>query len=468
MTGLPKGWALATVHELAETSLGKMLDAKQQTGAHPTPYLRNVNVRWGIFDLSDIAEMDVAPHELERVLAQPGDVIACEGGEPGRAAVWRGEPIAIQKALHRIRPAVGISPDYLAYGFRAAASTKQLDRLFTGTTIKHLPQEKLRRVQIPVAPTAEQDRIVSAIEEAFSKLDAGEAGLRTVRQLLKRMRDAILAAAVTGRLVPQDPADAPAAKLLADLGVEVRDGRGSGSRTPDAWCWATIGGLVEPRRKVAYGVLQPGPDVEDGVPLVRVTDIGDGSIATDRLKKIAPAIAAKFPRTMLFGGEVLLTVVGTIGRVAVVPASLNGANVARAVAVLPLRTDVVSAPWIGHSLGHAPWRRALEAAAHEVARKTLNLEDVRRFVVPVPPLREQARIVAEVERQFSFVDACERAVDVAQARSAGVRRSVLKAAFEGRLVPQDPMDEPASVLLDRIRVERAAQPVAKRRARQTA
>ncbi len=93
---------------------------------------------------------------------------------------------------------------------------------------------------------------------------------------------------------------------------------------------------------------------------------------------------------------------------------------------------------------------------------------LRRFPVPVPPLEEQARIVAEVERQLSFVEACERAVDVGLARSAGLRRSVLKAAFEGRLVPQDPSDEPASVLLDRIRAERAAQPVAKRRARQTA
>jgi type I restriction enzyme S subunit len=78
--------------------------------------------------------------------------------------------------------------------------------------------------------------------------------------------------------------------------------------------------------------------------------------------------------------------------------------------------------------------------------------------IALPPLEEQARIVAELERQFSFVDACERAVDAGLARSAALRRSVLKAAFEGRLVPQDPSDEPASVLLERIRAERAAAP----------
>jgi type I restriction enzyme S subunit len=88
----------------------------------------------------------------------------------------------------------------------------------------------------------------------------------------------------------------------------------------------------------------------------------------------------------------------------------------------------------------------------------LNHTDIVPLRVPIPPSAEQRRIVAEVERQMSFVDACERAVDAGLARSAALRRSVLKAAFEGRLVPQDPSDEPASVLLERIRAERAVAP----------
>jgi len=218
---LPKGWTETTVDEIAATSLGKMLDAKQATGKHTTPYLRNINVRWGSFDLTDIASMDIRPDELERVLARPGEVVACEGGEPGRAAVWRGpEPIALQKALHRIRPSEGVGAHYLALLLRHYSTSGALAARFTGTTIKHLPQEKLRLVEVPLAPRAEQERIVAAIEEAFSKLTAGEAGLRAVRQRCKRMRDAVLAAAVSGRLVPQDPTDTPATKMLADLGVE--------------------------------------------------------------------------------------------------------------------------------------------------------------------------------------------------------------------------------------------------------
>ena len=165
MTELPPGWAMSSIGELTDTSLGKMLDAKQATGHHPTPYLRNVNVRWGTFDRSDVATMDIRPVELERVLARAGDVIVCEGGEPGRAAVWRrAEPIALQKALHRVRTGPCVCPDFLALLLRHQAESGELSRLFTGTTIKHLPQEKLRMVRVPVPPIHEQERIVEAIE----------------------------------------------------------------------------------------------------------------------------------------------------------------------------------------------------------------------------------------------------------------------------------------------------------------
>lgn len=98
----------------------------------------------------------------------------------------------------------------------------------------------------------------------------------------------------------------------------------------------------------------------------------------------------------------------------------------------------------------------------------LNAGLIKDMVLALPPVEEQQRIVVEVERQFSFIEGCERAVDAGLARSAALRRSILKVAFEGRLVPQDASDEPASVLFDRIRAERSAVPPTKRRARQTA
>jgi len=463
MTERPKGWELSTIRELSATSLGKMLDAKRQTGRHPTPYLRNINVRWGAFDLDDVAAMDIEPHELDRVLARTGDVIACEGGEPGRAAVWNGEPIALQKALHRIRPVEGVSPNYLALALRAQASTRELDRLFTGTTIKHLPQEKLRMVSVRLAPSAEQGRIVAAIEEAFSKLDAGEADLRNVRRLLNRMRDAILAAAVTGRLVPQDPTDTPAKKLLADLGVEVSDAPNDES-IPHSWTWALLGDVSS-----IGGGIQKQPKrvpVENASPFLRVANVGRGRLDLGDVHQIE-LFDGELTRYGLAPGD-LLVVEGNgspdqIGRSAIWHGEIDPCvhqnhliRVRPSEAVDPAYLELY---WNSPSAS----RRVQAVASSTSGLHTLSTGKLKGLPVALPPLDEQTRIVAEVERQMSFIEACERSVVAALQQSAALRRSVLKAAFEGRLVPQDPADEPASVLLERIRAERAAAPKAKSR-----
>ena len=231
MTDLPCGWEWATIGEIAGTSLGKMLDRKKATGKHPTPYLRNINVRWGKFDLSDLGSMDIRPEELERVLARPGDVVVCEGGEPGRAAVWRGpDPIALQKALHRVRPTDAVVPQYLVLLLWHLSQSGSLASQFTGTTIKHLPQEKLRIVRVPLPPRAEQDRIVLAVDAFFNRLDAAETQLRTAARRLGYELNAhrigspllrsLFNAAFTGELAPQDAADEPASILLARIRSE--------------------------------------------------------------------------------------------------------------------------------------------------------------------------------------------------------------------------------------------------------
>ena len=455
MTDLPDGWVETALDEIAATSLGKMLDARQRTGLHQTPYLRNVNVRWGAFDLSDVATMDIEPRELDRVLAQPGDLVACEGGEPGRSAVWRGrEAVALQKALHKIRPAAGVLPDYLALLLREQSSTGELDKLFTGTTIKHLPQEKLRLVRVPLAPTAEQERIVAAIEEAFSKLDAGEAGLRTVRQLLKRMRGAILAAAVTGRLVPQDPTDTPAPKLLADLGIEPLE-REDLPDLPDSWVHARLDALAG-----VHDCEHRTPKFSaSGIPAFRPRDVVGGTLDLMGAAKVAEGeYLRQSRRHALRPGDIVYSRELSLGWAAVLrsePACLSQGMVA----ISPLS---IAAEYLVLYL-NGPGRQVAVASQAGSAHPHLNLRDIRALRVPLPPREEQDRIVAEVERQMSFLDACERAVDAGLERSAALRRSVLKAAFEGRLVPQDLTDEPASVLLERIRAERVAAPKAKTR-----
>jgi type I restriction enzyme S subunit len=165
--------------------------------------------------------------------------------------------------------------------------------------------------------------------------------------------------------------------------------------------------------------------------LIRVGDIYSGRISVDNLKAIAPDIALAYSRTDLRGGEVLLTIVGTIGRAAVVPPSLAGANVARAVAVLPLNEQVLP-EFVSIVLNARSSRVALTRAAHEVARKTLNLEDVRKFMLPIPSIPVQRTIVGEVERRNSILDAVTRSAETAITRSQRLRDAVLRAAFCGQ------------------------------------
>ena len=157
-------WETKKLESVADFCLGKMLDQEKNRG-EPLPYLANVNVRWGEFDLADLREMRFQHHELERYGLRYGDIVMCEGGEPGRCAIWKGQrsSMMIQKALHRIRPHECLTPEFLYYFFLYKGRIGHLSPLFTGATIKHLPREKLALVEVPVPPLPIQEHIASIL-----------------------------------------------------------------------------------------------------------------------------------------------------------------------------------------------------------------------------------------------------------------------------------------------------------------
>jgi type I restriction enzyme S subunit len=157
--------------------------------------------------------------------------------------------------------------------------------------------------------------------------------------------------------------------------------------------WETIAleKLVEPGRGISYGIVQPGTAVADGVPIVRVTDVRDGRIATSAPLRVAPNIEAAYSRTRLAGGELLLTLVGTVGESAVVPESLAGWNTARAVAVIPVRKDI-GAYWVRLALRAPGVRHIIDSRLNTTVQVTLNLGDVAQLPIVLPPPREREAI----------------------------------------------------------------------------
>lgn len=153
-----------------EACLGKMLDAQKNRG-ELQPYLGNSNVRWGTFDLEELALMRFEDHEDLRYGIRDGDLIVCEGGEPGRCAIWRGDsPMKIQKALHRVRTKAGLDNYFLYYWFLRAGITGELEPFFTGTTIKHLTGKALAELRISLPPIGVQREVAGVLRSLDDKI----------------------------------------------------------------------------------------------------------------------------------------------------------------------------------------------------------------------------------------------------------------------------------------------------------
>ena len=182
---LPEGWGWVRLQDISHSRLGKMLDKGKNSG-HACPYLRNTNVQWWRFELDDVKDIFLEPHEQNEFRLLPGDLLVCEGGEPGRCAIWRdeGREMYFQKALHRVRPYCGVLPEYIQLCLRADAEAGTLDKYFTGATIKHFAGQELARYVLSLPPVAEQTRIVVRIEE--------------LRRLCADLRARLLAARATG------------------------------------------------------------------------------------------------------------------------------------------------------------------------------------------------------------------------------------------------------------------------------
>ena len=178
---------LVRLGDYVDACLGKMLDAQKNRGKLQ-PYLGNSNVRWGAFDLEDLAVMRFEEHEDERYGIRDGDLIVCEGGEPGRCAIWRGDtPMKIQKALHRVRTKNGLDNHFLYYWFLQAGRTGELEPFFTGTTIKHLTGRALAELRIPLLPIESQREVAKVLRSLDAKIDLNH----RINQTLEAMAQAI-------------------------------------------------------------------------------------------------------------------------------------------------------------------------------------------------------------------------------------------------------------------------------------
>ncbi len=196
-------WPTMQLGELCDIQLGKMLSPASRTGLRPRRYLRNANVQWGRFDLTDIAQMDFTEDQERKFTLRPGDLLVCEGGEPGRAAVWEGQiPSCLyQKAIHRLRPInSAIVPHFVLYRLWMGALQKEFVESHAKTTIAHLPAVRLQRLPIGVPTISEQQRIATKLTEQMASAERTCKTIEEELDAINKLPAALLRRAFIGGL----------------------------------------------------------------------------------------------------------------------------------------------------------------------------------------------------------------------------------------------------------------------------
>ena len=475
--GLPKGWVW--------TSVGEIYDIVG--GGTPSTSIEEYwkgDIAWitsaDIYGLKDIQpRKQITKAEIENSatnLVPTGSLIVVTRVGLGKVALTKMPLCFSQDSQALIGVSSSIHPDYsLYYLSQAVQIFKYQNR---GTTIAGVTKKQLSELSFALPPLPEQQRIVAAIEQQFSRLEAGVAALQRAQAKLKRYRAAVLKAAVEGNLTEswraEHPATEPASQLQERILAERRakweaDLRAKGKdpakvkyvepakpdvenlpELPEGWCWATFEQISE---RVTVGHVGPMKDeyIEDGIPFLRSQNVRPNQFDPTGLKFISREFHNSLAKSALKPRDILVVRSGSVGTACVMPDIYEEANCSDLVIVKqPIHVSPYYAAYYMNSTAQARVR----AKQVGIALTHFNTQSMAAMPLPLPPLTEQEQIVAEVERRLSVISQLEAAVESNLKRAERLRQSILKEAFAGRLVPQDPDDEPASVLLERIRRDR--------------
>lgn len=384
-------------------------------------------------------------------------------------------------------------PAYLFYSVVSDAFIDAVSETQTGTHYPATNDDQVRGSTIPLPPLAEQKRIVEAIERLTARVDAARERLANVPAILKRFRQAVLAAACSGDLTTDwrhaNPAVRPSSESLAKFDSQASQHRqGSKARKggneldleampelPETWVYRRADSVVADGTVITYGIVLPGPEIPNGVPYVRQQDIQDGRLLVDELRRTTPEIAAKHDRSALLSGDVLLCIIRHL-RVAVVPPGIDGANLTQGT-VRMRPSPVMTGPFLAKYLAGPHAQAWMKQRHFGMSMPRINVEHARAIPVAVPPPSEQREITRRVEALMKLADTIEQHVATAKACADKTTQAILAKVFRGELVPTEAdfaraegRDyEPAADLLARINAATAhpARPDPKRHPRKT-
>ncbi len=394
-------------------------------------------------------------------------------------------PVTINQDIKAVPPGRGFNTRYLAYNLKAQEQAILTECAKSGTTVASVETERLNKLPIPLAPLREQKRIAAKLDSTLARVDACRDRLDRLPALLKRCRQAVLAAATSGRLTEDWRAAHPAQNNQAELEVSAKEMkrtagvkvRGSSiqveaellHRLPPSWAW------IENHRLAAadsnaicagpFGTIFKAKDFRDtGVPIVFLRHVGAGEYRTHKPNFMDPAVWKEHHQPYsVFGGELLVTKLGAPpGDACIYPHGIGTAMVTPDVMKMTVDQDVANAEYLMHYFNSPASKKITESVCFGVTRLRIDLSLFKTFPIPTPPRAEQHEIVRRVEALFAFIDRLEARLATARKQVGQLNSALLAKAFPGELVPLDPDDEPASALLERLAAERSVAPKPKR------
>ncbi|MFF2250355.1 restriction endonuclease subunit S [Streptomyces sp. NPDC058142] len=449
MTELPPGWARCALQDFSEVRLGRQRSPKNHNGSNMRPYLRAANVGWQGLLLADVKFMNFTESEAETYRLQRGDIVLSEAsgsaGEVGKPALWNDEidDCCFQNTLIRVRTQ-DANPRFLVHFLRYEALRGAFAQDSRGVGIHHIGAARLAKWQIDLPPLPEQQRIVDVLEDHLSRLDFVESSLRNVIARLSTLRDKITNMATTGGV---SLASRVAAKIH-EAGID----DGPLPLLPAGWRWSRLGDTAH----VVGGVTKDSKKQNDpeyvSVPYLRVANVQRGRLNLTDVSTIRVP-PKKAEQLLLKHGDVLLNEGGDrdkLGRGWIweeqIPECIHQNHVFRArVDQSVLHPKLLA--WHANGFGQ---RWCELNGKQSVNLASISLSKIKLLPVAVPPPEVQLNLVSHIEERLSMADAALETAEAGLLRTKALRRAVLRRAFSGKLVEQDPSDEPATALLDHL------------------
>jgi len=427
---LPPGWAWATVAAVADVQLGRQRSPQHHAGEQMRPYLRAANVTWQGICVNDVKTMNFDDVDFAKYKLEPGDILLNEASgspqEVGKPAIWRSEveDCCFQNTLLRLRPQL-VDRNYVFWYCYSSALTGRLGEAGRGVNIRHLGKRGLAQFRIPVAPLAEQERIVAAIEEHFSRLDAATVALADAHKKLDVLLRAVLRTVCEG-----------------------------------SWDTKPLGQVIV---SLKNGVFVSRPSATPpGHPIYRISAVRPLVLRIDDIRWANP-VPDSFHNYAVEAGDILFTRYSGnptyVGAAAVVPQ--DGAGVLhpdKLIRVIADR-DSVLPEWIAAYVTAGQGRREIEKRLKTTAGQVgISGSQLRSVPIAVPPIAYQQHAVNKISNVLAERERIHQTLSATRERIEVLRQSVLALAFSGRLVPQDPNDELATTLLERIAISRRTAP----------